>query len=188
MKIKTVGIIAAAAASLSLSALPANAQVVVIGGGLASDCYDSAKLRRNNMAQGIKICTQAIQTEAMSASNRAATYTNRGVLRMRSGRYDAALNDYSVAKRLKSDVGAAWLNEGAALIFKKDFAAALVSLDQAIALNTKDLYAAYYNRAIARENTGDVQGAYKDFQHVLTLNPEFEQAKRQLTRFSVETN
>ncbi|MGH1422272.1 MAG: tetratricopeptide repeat protein [Hyphomonas sp.] len=188
MRVKTLGILAAAGAVLALSTVPATAQVTVIGGGLAGDCYDDAKQRRNNLAEAIKTCTRALETESMNVSNRAATYTNRGVLRMRSGRYDAALNDYAMAKRLKSDVGAAWLNEGAALILKKDFSAALISLDQAIALNTMDLYAAHYNRAIARENTGDVQGAYKDFQKVLSLNPDFEPAKRQLTRFSVKTN
>lgn len=188
MTIKIIGIIAATATNLLLCAPTAIAQVTVIGGGMATECYESAKLRRSNVSAGIKICTRALEVESMNVSNRAATYTNRGVLRMRSGRYDAALNDYSISKRLKPDVGAAWLNEGAALIFKKDFSAALTSLNQAIALDTKDLYAAHYNRAIAREQTGDVKGAFQDFQRVLELYPEFEPAKRQLTRFSVETN
>jgi tetratricopeptide (TPR) repeat protein len=107
---------------------------------------------------------------------------------MRQGNYDAALADYAAAKKLKPDTGATWLNEGAAYIFKKDFNSALVSLEKAIELNSEDLYAAYYNRAIARENTGDVQGAYYDFVKSKELNPGFEATDRQLARFKVTTN
>jgi tetratricopeptide (TPR) repeat protein len=121
----------------------------------------------------------------MKTENRAATYTNRGVLRMRSGDYDGALSDYGIAKNMKPELGAIWLNEGAAFIFLKDFDSALVSLDKAIELDSQELYAAYYNRAIARENTGDLAGAYADFQKTVELNPDFERAKWQLTRFTV---
>ena len=111
-----------------------------------------------------------------------------GLLRMRQGDYDAALADYAAAKKMQPDTGATWLNEGAAYIFKKDFNSALVSLEKAIELNSEDLYAAYYNRAIARENTGNVQGAYYDFVKSKELNPEFEATDRQLARFTVTTN
>ena len=107
---------------------------------------------------------------------------------MRMGEYDEALRDYASAKRIKPGSGATWLNEGAAFIFKKDYNSALVSLEKAIELNSEDLYAAYYNRAIAKEHTGDVQGAYYDFVKSKELNPEFAATDRQLSRFSVTTN
>ncbi|MEZ5984878.1 MAG: tetratricopeptide repeat protein [Hyphomonas sp.] len=170
---------------LSLSVPAASAQVSVIGGGIARDCYEAALYAKVSTQEGEKICTKAIEAEMMKTENRAATYTNRGVLRMRAGKYEAALTDYGVAKNLRPDLGAVWLNEGAAHIFLKDFDSALVSLDKAIELNSQELYAAYYNRAIARENTGDLAGAYADFQKCVELNPEFERAKWQLTRFTV---
>jgi tetratricopeptide (TPR) repeat protein len=174
-----------AASFLAIAAPVASAQVSVIGGGIASDCYEAAYFARVSPQQGEAICTKAIEAEVMKLENRAATYTNRGVLRMRAGKYDAALSDYAVAKKLKPELGAIWLNEGAALIFQKDFAAALVSLDKAVELQSQDLYAAYYNRAIAKENTGDLAGAYADFQKSLELNPEFERAEWQLSRFTI---
>ncbi|HPF22257.1 MAG TPA: tetratricopeptide repeat protein [Hyphomonas sp.] len=174
------------AASLVALAVPAaSAQVSVIGGGVARDCYEAALFSKVSPQEGEKICTKAIESEVMKLENRAATYTNRGVLRMRAGKYDAALADYAVAKNLKPELGAIWLNEGAAHIFRKDYATALVSLDKAIELETQDLYAAYYNRAIAKENTGDVPGAYFDFQKSLELKPDFERAEWQLSRFTV---
>ena len=174
-----------AASFIALIAPSASAQVSVIGGGIARDCYEAALFGRTSNQEGEKICTKAIEAEMMKLENRAATYTNRGVLRMRAGNYDGALSDYAIAKNMKPELGAIWLNEGAAYIFQKDFASALVSLDKAIELDSQELYAAYYNRAIARENTGDLAGAYADFQKTVELNPEFERAKWQLTRFTI---
>ncbi|MCU0730763.1 MAG: tetratricopeptide repeat protein [Hyphomonas sp.] len=176
------------AAAVAMAAPAATAQVTVIGGGIARDCYEAVKFSLGRAADAEETCTRALELEALNLSNKAATYTNRGVLRMRQGQYDAALQDYAAAKRIKPETGATWLNEGAAYIFKKDYNSALVSLEKAIELNSEDLYAAYYNRAIARENTGDVQGAYYDFVKSKELNPEFAATDRQLARFTVTTN
>lgn len=178
-------LLAAAAATL---APMASAQVTVLGGGIARDCYQAVKYNLGKPSEAETICTRALEHEALNLSNKAATYTNRGVLRMRQGAYDAALADYALSKRLRPETGATWLNEGAAYIFKKDYNAALVSLEKAIELNSQDLYAAYYNRAIAREQTGDVEGAYFDFVKSKELNPDYAPTDRQLSRFQVTTN
>lgn len=175
-------------AALVAAAPAAIAQVTVIGGGLARECYEATKFGSQTPAAIEKTCTTALEVEALNLSNKAATYTNRGVVRMRQGKLDAAMADYAIAKRMRPEVGATYLNEGAALILRKDFSSALVSLDQAIALDTTDLYAAYYNRAIAKEQTGDVEGAYFDFQKAGELKPEFELVQKQLSRFVVTTN
>ena len=174
--------------AIVLSAPLAFAQVTIIGGGVAKDCYEAAKYQRVSASEGEKICTKAIESEIMNVTNKAATYTNRGVLRMRAGRLEAALSDYDIAKQLNPDEGATYLNEGAAHIMRKDFDAAMVSLNKAIELDSHDLYAAYYNRAIAKEQTGDIQGAYFDFKRADELNPESDLARRQMQRFDVTTN
>ena len=176
------------AACVAVAAPAASAQVTVIGGGIARDCYEAVKFGLGRPADAEELCTRAIELEALNLENKAATYTNRGVLRMRMGNYDAALADYAIAKRIRPETGATWLNEGAAFIFKKDFNSALVSLEKAIELNSEDLYAAYYNRAIAKENTGDVEGAYFDFVKSKELNPDFAKTDAQLARFTVTTN
>lgn len=176
------------AALLLASALPASAQVTVIGGGLARDCYEAAKFSLGRPSDAEATCTLALEQEALNVSNRAATFTNRGVLRMRQGKLDTALSDYSAAKRMTPNTGAVWLNEGAAYILQQDYNSALVSLERAIELDTAELYAAFYNRAIAREQTGDIEGAYYDFVKSKELNPDFDQTDRQLARFQVTTN
>ena len=175
-----------AAAASAFAAQAASAQVFVIGNGLGGECYQKTKSKFYSKREAEKVCTRALNEQAMTRSNRAATHVNRGVIRMRDGQYDEALEDYSEAIRLDEDLGAAYLNQGAAFIYVSDFPAAIQSLDRAIELNSNDLFAAYYNRAIARENTGDVPGAYDDFVTALELKPGWDLAERQLTRFSVE--
>ena len=148
---------------LGLGVGPANAQVLVLGGGIAEDCYEAAKFGSVSPREGAEICTRAIQHEAMKLSNRAATYTNRGVLYMRAGLYEKALSDYEKSKRISPDTGETYLNEGAAYIFIEAYDKALQSLDQAIVYGSNDLHAAYYNRALAKEKLDDVEGAYYDF-------------------------
>lgn len=175
-----------AAVATALAAETASAQVFVIGNGLGGECFQKTKSKYSNFRSVEEVCTRALREQAMTRDNRAATYVNRGVLRMREGLYDKALADYAEAVKLQPDLGAAYLNEGAAHIYRRDFAAALAPLDRAIELDSIDLFAAYYNRAIARENTGDVAGAYTDFTKSLELKPGWDLAERQLTRFSIE--
>ncbi len=171
-------------AALSMTGTAA-AQVFVVGGGLARECFELAKSGTYSFRTAEETCSRALREETLTRENRAATYVNRGVMRMREGEHDTALSDYANATSLIPDLGAAYLNEGAAHIYLKDWQAALVSLNKAIELQTEDIFAAYYNRAIARENTGDVPGAYFDFQKALELKPGWELAERQLGRFEV---
>lgn len=178
-----LGSIIALAATLTATA---SAQVFVVGGGLARECFDEAKSGDYVFRLAEETCSRALREETMTRDNRAATYVNRGVIRMREGEYEQALEDYSRAVDLVPDLGAAFLNEGAAHIYQKNFESALQPLNRAIELNSTDIFAAYYNRAIARENTGDVAGAYYDFQKALELKPGWELAEKQLSRFTVE--
>lgn len=175
-----------AAAATALAAETMSAQVFVIGNGLGGECFQKTKNAYASFRAADDVCTRALREQAMTRPNRAATYVNRGVLRMRAGKYDAALSDYSEALSLQPELGAAYLNRGAAYIHQRDFQSALAPLNRAIELESDDLFAAYYNRAIARENTGDVAGAFEDFNTSLELKPGWELAERQLTRFSVE--
>ena len=175
-----------AATATALMAETASAQVFIIGEGLGGECYQETKRNAANFRIAEDTCTRALREQAMSRSNRAATYVNRGVLRMRAGKYDESLADYNQALELMPDLAEAYLNMGAAYIYNKDFTSALSPLDRAIELDSTDLFAAHYNRAIARENTGNVYGAYTDFQAALELKPGWELAERQLKRFTVD--
>ena len=170
--------------SLMLTAT-ASAQVFVIGTGLGADCYNKTANNYASFRDADETCTRALREETMTLANRAATFVNRGVLRMRNGDYHDARSDYASAMRIQPDLAEIYLNDGAALIYMKEFAAALDPLNKSLDLNVTEAYAAHYNRAIARENTGDVPGAYADFQRALELNPGWDLAIRQLQRFEI---
>lgn len=175
-----------AATAAALAAQTASAQVFVIGNGLGGECYQKTKNRFTTYRDAEEVCTRALREQAMTRVNRAGTYVNRGVLRMRESNYEGALADYAEAIELAPDMGAAYLNRGAAYIFMKDYDSALASLDRAIELESADLFAAYYNRGIVKEQKDDVAGAYYDFQKALELKPNWELPIRQLERFRIE--
>lgn len=173
---------------IAMPAASAIPQTLVIGGGLARDCYDHVKSGDSNFQKVDRVCTNALRQETMTRVNRSATYINRGIARMREGRLESSLGDYQSALDLRPKLGAAYLNRGAALIFQKDYEGALEALNMAIELETQDIHAAYYNRAIAREQSGDVAGAYSDFQRTKELKPDWTRVDRQLARFTVTEN
>ncbi|MEM0986485.1 MAG: tetratricopeptide repeat protein [Pseudomonadota bacterium] len=176
-------------ATLFLTLVPASAsaQAFVIGGGMAKDCYTKVRDGSDTFRSLERLCTQALQQEALTPTNKAATYVNRGIARMRAERYDSAIEDYERAISFSEDLGAAYLNLGAALIFQRRYDEALAPLDKSITLESQDLFAAHYNRAIAREQSGDIEGAYEDFLRSTELKPEWDLARRQLDRFTVTT-
>ena len=61
----------------------------------------------------------------------------------------------------------------------------MASLDKGIELEPLEPEKAYYNRAIAHEQLGNVRGAYFDYLKASELAPEWEQPRMQLTRFTV---
>ena len=164
----------------------AYAQVIVFGTGLARDCYEAAETSRLTANEAIETCTVALTQQTMSRDDRVSTLVNRGILYMRNGNFTSAMNDYNNALDFAPEMGEAYLNIGAAYIYQREYDAALTALNRAIDLETTDIWAAYYNRGIAHEQTGDLTSAYWDFVRSQELNPESELPARQIARFTVE--
>lgn len=165
--------------------MSANAQVLVLGSGLAKDCYEAAETVRLTPKSSIETCSKALDHEVLSKNDRMSTLINRGILYMRNGEYTQAMADYEDALKINPNKGETFLNIGAAHIYREEYAEAKDAIDKAIELGTTDLYAAYYNRAIAQERLGDITSAYWDYRKSLELMPEFEIAARQLERFTI---
>ncbi len=160
------------------------AGTLVLGEDLAASCYHEAKWG-NTDRDAITVCDRALSEQSMGRHNRAATYVNRGIVRAARGDLAGAIEDYNRALKIKPLLGEALANKGAALIHQKHYAFALDSLNEALKLKLTRPANVYFNRAVAREETGDVQGAYEDFQKAATLEPNWSWPKRELKRFSV---
>lgn len=183
MKFKSVGFAVAAASFAAFGS--ASAAVMVVGTGPELACYHSAKAgETSNLA--IKDCTEALKNSELSPRDRAATYTNRSAMLVTRGDAERALADTDAALRIEPSMTAASVNRAAALLELERYEEARATIDAAIPLATgPDLQRGLYNRAVAREALGDVKGAYADLKRAVELDPGFEAAKVELTRYQV---
>lgn len=156
---------------------------------LADRCYVAATLAtetRLSVESPNDLCDRAL-TVPLSRRDQAATYTNRGILRLNQSAYDLARQDFDQAVSLAPDLGETYINRGAALLGLHRNSEALQDLDRGIALSPSHPERAFYNRAMARERLNDIKGAYYDYLKASELRPEWELPKRDLQRFKVIT-
>jgi len=167
---------------------PAQAQgaVTVIGGGLAQACYEAAEGAEISAARAIEICDNALAQEALRRRDKAATYTNRGILHMRNGNNTRAMWDYQRSLSMMPDLKEAKVNLGAALYNLKRYPEALAALNEGVGTEALEARAVgYYNRGLTHEKLGDLQAAYEDFRQALEMLPDFKLAAQQIERFTV---
>lgn len=182
MKRLIVGL--AAVAGVALMAGAAKASVTVVGGGLAEACAKATKAGAS-APRFEAICTQSLSEELLIPRDKAGTFVNRGIMRLRRGEMQAALDDFNQAARYKSDLGEIYVNRGAALIGQHRYADGLADLNKGLGLGVDEPAKAYYDRALAYEGLDDIKSAYFDYQKAVELSPEWDAPKQQLTRFHV---
>jgi tetratricopeptide (TPR) repeat protein len=180
MLIATIAVAALAVATAAEGA------VTVLGGGLAEVC-STAALDGKTDTKFEDACTLALDTEFLPLRDRAGTYINRGVFKLRRASYTDAASDFSQAARLQPEMGEAYVNRGAAFIGQKRYSESLPDLNRAIELGVSEPAKAYYNRAIAYEAMDDVKAAYFDYRKAVEIDPAWPAPREQLTRFTVST-
>ena len=162
----------------------AQAAVTVIGGGQAKACSDAA-LNGMSDRRSEEVCDLALETELLGPRDRAGTYVNRGIIKLRRTEWSSAKSDFDRAVGLKPDLGEIYVNRGAAMIGMKRYQDGLSDLNRALELGLEETEKAYYNRALAYEGLDDMKAAYFDYQKALELKPDWEDPKRELARFTV---
>ena len=184
MAVKSVVLGLAAATALALAAT-ASAAVIVVGSGPEKACYEAAKVSRATGA-ALASCDDALKNSDLSPRDRAATYTNRSVLLLVRSSATAALADTDRALRIEPSMTAASVNRSAALILLERYQDARETIDQALPLASGlELQRALFNRALANEALGNIKAAYRDLKRAVELDPQFEEAKVELARYSV---
>jgi tetratricopeptide (TPR) repeat protein len=174
---------AALALGLVFAAGEARAVTVVLGGGLAVECYATAENGDPN--QAFDTCSRALRDPGISLRDKAATYINRSVVRLRVRDYNGAIKDCDQSIQRTPGLSEAYVNRGAALINLERPREALTELDKAIRMGLDKIHLAYYNRAMAKEALNDVRGAYNDLRKVVEIEPSYTPAIEQLKRFTV---
>ena len=137
-------------------------------------------------ASGLDICTLAINRDDLTPHELAGSYINRGVLHFSFGDYELALQDFDAALRLNETLPQAFVNRGYALVALERWADSIEAFDRGIELGASDSGRAHFNRGIAHEELGQLRAAYADYLRASELNPEWEEPRRELSRFSVD--
>jgi tetratricopeptide (TPR) repeat protein len=168
----------------------ASAATLSLYRGTGRDCYIQTLLDAtpDNNRQALSICNRAVAdavTNAMDSYYRAATLVNRADIRLRLEDYAGVVADSKEALSAFDGLAPAYVNLGAGMIGLKRYEEAVTFLNKAIDLDGTDPELAYFNRALAKENLGDIRGAYFDYRKASELNPKFQRALDELTRFKV---
>jgi tetratricopeptide (TPR) repeat protein len=173
----------------------AQAEVMFFDGGYAEMCAAAAKsvdqpgaMQVTGSRLGVPpldICNMAIKSDGATAVLVGSSYNNRGVLYFAQGDLEAALRDFDEAVQLHDTLAQAHVNRGYTLVSLQRFADSIPAFTRGIELGTEEMDKAYYNRGVAHEETGNVREAYYDYLKASELNPEWQQPKNELSRFSV---
>jgi len=174
------------------------ADVTFLDGGYAELCSVVAKqVERPSAVQltgsrldftPLQICSFAINEESTSRPVAAGNYNNRGVIQFSKLAYGEAIRDFERAIDLQPSLGVAYINLAYAYVAQQKWADAIEPYTKGIELGVEDQAKALLNRGIAYEEIGRIREAYQDYVAASQLAPEWEDPKRELTRFTVRSS
>lgn len=161
-----------------------DAAVTVLGNGVAHSCYEFAEYGGNTI-DGINTCSFALDQETLSVRDRAATFVNRGILRSRKDDAEGALADYDRGLAMDAGLAEGYVDRGAAMIALRRYDDAVAEISKGISLGANRMQIAYYDRGIADEALGNIRAAYEDYKKAVEIQPDFQLARDELSRFRV---
>ncbi len=172
--------------AIAVAAIPTAvaASVITVGGGYAEACYEAAEAQETTQ-RSLDICDLALAEEALSQGDRAATLVNRGIVRLRRTNLAGAEADFDAALSLDPKEPEAWLNKAILYARHRNSQDALPFVAKALENGTRHPEVAYFVRAMAHEDSGNVAAAYRDFQRARSLAPKWREPVAELARFQV---
>ena len=181
-----------AGAIMMLAAVPAFAvtswpSASLLASGTADSCAAaSATAQEGGRATDAALanCSLAVKY-AIHDGARAEVLSNRSVLHYARGEYDAALADNTAALKINDRMAEAIVNRGSIYLVQHRPQAAAANFDRALMFSPTHPEKVYFNRALAREDVGDLNGAYADYAQAAKLAPQWDQPRREMTRFSI---
>ena len=156
-----------------------------LGTSSAYLCYHVAQYR-GNLHAGLDECNHALREDVLAKAERAATFVNRGIVKVNLHDYAGALADYNAAIALIPGLGEAFVDRG--LLYVRQLETqelAITDITKGLELGTRDEAAAYHGRALAYEAVGRIADAYRDFKRAAELSPDWAEPKKELKRFTV---
>jgi Tfp pilus assembly protein PilF len=179
MRLSPLAVVAA-----TIAAGPAAASVMTMGGGYAASCYAAAESRFATK-QSIDECNLALAEEGLPVEDQVATLVNRGILYLRRHDVTRADADFDAALKIDPGQAEAWLNKAIVHTRFGKSTDALPHVTKALETGTRKPALAYFVRAMAYEDSGNLRAAYADLQRAHQLDPEWAEPTIELKRFKV---
>ncbi len=171
--------------AIPLMGMAPTGAVVTIGSGSASSCYQAA-VSHDISNRAMDECNAALDREVLSQNNEVASYVNRGILHLMRTDYRSAEADFSRATTIQPKQAEAWLNMAIAHYQQGRIESAAELFGRSIELRTQRPAIAYFGRALAKEDRGDLKGAYADLRRAKELSPAWDAPVNELKRFRVQ--
>ena len=147
------------------AAVPISAAVVTAG--LAVMTFGQTRIWKDD----VSLWTYALQIESHSIS-----HFNRGVARQELGNFGGAIEDYSRAIELNSDLADAYHNRGLLRTKRGEYQDAMNDTTRAIELSPPGSPFPYNSRGLVKMALGDPMGAIEDYTRAIERFPAFPEA------------
>ncbi|MAM70986.1 MAG: hypothetical protein CMP91_07600 [Gammaproteobacteria bacterium] len=159
--------------------------VTVLGGNeSARNCYQNAQFTDSPGMQVtsrmLEPCNYALEQVQLNRNDRAATFTNRGILLYRLREYDSAFNDFENALLLAPDQAEVFVNRGNAYYMTGEYQSALEDYESALRLGISQTDAVFLNLGMTYERLDNDREAISSYQRALEARPEWNLAQRRL--------
>ena len=152
----------------------------------AHQCFKEADKRAP--PYGLDMCDLALDYEGLTRKDRAATFSNRGVIHRKMRNFKQALRDQDSAIRLEPELSGAHINRGNVLMVMKRYAEAMQAMTRSIEIADENLPLAYYNRAMLFRLLGDSKSARADAARAAELDPLQKQYETLLAELGGDDN
>ena len=145
----------------------------------------SAETRGAATDTDLSTCSLAIRMATDEKNQLAAALTNRSVIHLVRAEYEASIADTNAALEIEANLPEALVNRGIAQMLAGRPKNAVDDLTRGLALGPEHPERVFFNRGMAREDSGDFVGAYLDYRKASELDPAWDRPKKELARFTV---
>ena len=156
------------------------------GSGNAAQCFFFSG--NPSSLSDAKVCTDAIRYDDLSKRDLAATHTNRGIIRARSGKLRQALEDHNQAVRLKADLSKIYINRGTVFHRLGEYEKALIDYQKALELGEVPRDIVQYNIALSLQKMKKHREALMALEIALSYNPNSPKVRAKIETISSSIN
>ena len=170
------------ALALAFCTFAVHAASTTLGSNDAVRCYQESQFPLSNA--GIVYCNRAISRGQLSRRDLAATYSNRGIIHLKNGKYEKALKDQDRAVRIKPDLPQGHINRGNVLYHTHEYEEALSEFDKAIETGSGLTAISLFNKALTLLKMHRFSDARTVLELALESDPESKRIKHKLEDIS----